>query len=130
MTVDSLEDRVLKFSMLELEGQPRFMHMGTSYLVNDLWSEVRRLRAEVEGLRSDAELLDALEQAAHRGSCPGVINDDAGRWAVSEDGMQNVPDNDVPIDISTTFFVEADQWRPSIREAIRAWLDAMAKEKP
>jgi hypothetical protein len=42
-TVESLEDRVLKFMMLELDGQPRMMHMGTSYLVQDLMAEVRRL---------------------------------------------------------------------------------------
>jgi len=44
-TIESLEDRVLKFLMLELDGQPRFMHMGTSYLVRDLMAEVRRLSA-------------------------------------------------------------------------------------
>ena len=45
-TVESLEDRVLKFLMLELDGQPPFMHMGTSYLVQDLMAEVRRLSAQ------------------------------------------------------------------------------------
>jgi hypothetical protein len=46
-----LEDRVRKFSTLELPGQPTGVHMGTSYLVNDLWREVQRLRREEKHLR-------------------------------------------------------------------------------
>jgi len=44
--MDDLEERVKKFNSLSLPGQPLSMHMGTSYLVNDLWKEVKRLRAE------------------------------------------------------------------------------------
>lgn len=46
-SMDDLEERVEKFFMLMLPGQPMGMHMGTSYLVNDLWREVQRLREEV-----------------------------------------------------------------------------------
>ena len=49
----SLEERVTAFNMMELPGQPRFMHMGTSYLVNDLWQEIQRLQREVDGLLGD-----------------------------------------------------------------------------
>jgi hypothetical protein len=31
-----LRERVSKFNRMELPGQPMGMHMGTSYLVNDL----------------------------------------------------------------------------------------------
>lgn len=41
---DDLEERVNKFHLLELPGQPMAMHMGTSYLVSDLWREVKKLR--------------------------------------------------------------------------------------
>lgn len=41
---DDLKERVEKFNRLELPGQMPMMHMGTSYLVNDLWREVQRLR--------------------------------------------------------------------------------------
>jgi len=44
-----LKERVEAFNMMELPGQPRMMHMGTSYLVNDLWREVERLREEIKG---------------------------------------------------------------------------------
>lgn len=43
----TLEERVLKFNMLELPGQPQMMHMGTSYLVNDLWQEIKSLKAQL-----------------------------------------------------------------------------------
>lgn len=67
---------------------------------------------------NDSELLDFIE------TCEGaaLVSDDAGNWAVSVsgDGVQNVPD-DPPQDISTCFFIEKDQWRPSVREAILAY---------
>lgn len=63
---------------------------------------------------TDKERLDWLEQQDGF----ALVSDDAGRWAVVTDGMQNVPDPDKAIDISTSFWIEADQWKDSIREAI------------
>ena len=40
---DDLETRVNQFNRMALPGQPMGMHMGTSYLINDLWNEVKRL---------------------------------------------------------------------------------------
>jgi len=42
----SLKERVDSFRMMELPGQPQMMHMGTSYLVGDLWREICRLTAQ------------------------------------------------------------------------------------
>jgi hypothetical protein len=75
-------------------------------------------------LRTDKELLDGLEALVNRGDCPGIINDDNGHWAVSGSGVQNVPMGDDPVDIGTEFFVEAKDWKPTIREAIEAYLVA------
>lgn len=50
MAADTLEERVHKFNCLQLPGQPMGMHMGTSYLVQDLWAEVKRLQSEVDRL--------------------------------------------------------------------------------
>ena len=47
-TMAELGDRVERFNCRELPGQPVMMHMGTSYLVNDLWRMVLKLRAELE----------------------------------------------------------------------------------
>ena len=48
-----LETRIRQFQMLQLPGQPQGMHMGTSYLVNDLWTEVKRLRGLLEFILQD-----------------------------------------------------------------------------
>jgi hypothetical protein len=66
---------------------------------------------------TDTELLDWFED---KGSiaCAALVNDDNGHWAVSTTGMQNVPMQDTPEDIQTTFFIEAKDWKDSIREAI------------
>lgn len=47
-----------------------------------------------------------------------LINDDNGHWACVSDGIQNVPMDDETCDIQTTFFIEKDRWKGSIREAI------------
>lgn len=44
--LDDLQERVNCFNMLALPGQPQGMHMGTSYLIGDLWSELQRYRTE------------------------------------------------------------------------------------
>jgi hypothetical protein len=41
---DDLKARVDQFTLLQLPGQPKMIHMGTSELVIDLWHEVLRLR--------------------------------------------------------------------------------------
>ena len=38
-----LETRVNQFYALKLPGQPLITHMGTSQLVHDLWTELKRL---------------------------------------------------------------------------------------
>lgn len=42
--MEDLETRVKQFRSMSLPGQPIGMHMGTAYLINDLWSEVQFLR--------------------------------------------------------------------------------------
>ena len=51
--IEELGERVAQFQSLRLPGQPMGMHMGTSYLVNDLWRAVKQL-SEKEA-RDDAE---------------------------------------------------------------------------
>ena len=59
---------------------------------------------------------------------PGLLNDDNGHWAVSVEGVQNLPMDDGPADIQTTFFIEAKNWRPTLRGAIEAYLDESEEE--
>ena len=68
---------------------------------------------------NDTERLDWLE--SHFGF--GLISDDNGHWAVAGDGVQTCPDGPEPQEIDTTFFVEADKWKDSVREAIDEAVD-------
>lgn len=47
-----------------------------------------------------------------------LISDDNGHWACTMDGMQSVPTTDGVHDICTSFFIAANDWKGSIREAI------------
>lgn len=77
MARESLYDRALQFSLLQLPGQPQGMHMGTSYLVNDL---VRALKAADEKIAalshksSEAPGWRAIESAPKDG-CYLLAND-------------------------------------------------------
>jgi hypothetical protein len=75
---------------------------------------------------TDTDLICALEDAAKKGSCPGLINDDYGHWAVSETGFQNCP-RKTPADINTSFFVEKKEWKNSVREALVSWIEGKKK---
>lgn len=44
--MEDLKLRVQQFQLLDLPGQPQGMHMGTSYLVRDLWRELQRVASE------------------------------------------------------------------------------------
>lgn len=65
-----LEKRVQQFRCLELPGQPHGMHMGTSYLVGDLWGEVQRQREIAEAdYRKWEEFAHALQARADNAYC-------------------------------------------------------------
>lgn len=63
---------------------------------------------------TDTERLNWLEEH----DAYSLICDDNRHWACVSDGMQNVPMDDKTCDIHTTFFIEKDRWKNSIREAI------------
>jgi len=45
---EDLLERTNAFQMLQLPGQPQGMHMGTAYLINDLWRTVSALKKQLE----------------------------------------------------------------------------------
>ena len=67
--MEDLEERVHKFKTLSLPGQPMSMHLGTSYLVSDLWREVQRLREQLEAAEHPHSLDGAVCAA-----CGGTVN--------------------------------------------------------
>ncbi len=70
----------------------------------------------------DSAMLDWLEK--QQGSA--LVSDDHSRWAIAGTGFQSLP-SDEPTDIETHFLILADEWKPTVREAIRA---AMQAEQP
>ncbi len=65
-----------------------------------------------------------IETLTSFGDGPNIVYDDNGLFAVSSDGMQPVVTGDEKIEGSLTIFVEAQQWKPSIREALKHYLFA------
>ena len=67
---------------------------------------------------TDTERLDWLEKHSDGG---GVFNDDRWggplRWAFAASGFSPVVDNE-PLEGQWVFWVEKDDWKPTIREAI------------
>jgi len=59
-----------------------------------------------------------VEKLTAEGTCPALINDDAGHWALSLEGMQSVVRGPDPRDMETSFIVYAYQWSDSAPLAI------------
>lgn len=67
---------------------------------------------------TDTERLNWLEQQ----DGAALVNDDYGHWAVAFDGTQNCLDNP-PGDVTTSFWIQKEKWKDSIREAIDAAIE-------
>ena len=81
--LDEMLDRVNQFTMLRLPGQAQFMHMGTSYLVNDLADAVRRLREQLANAEAERKAWQR-EAAMLLEACEEVL------WLI--DGMEDIDD--------------------------------------
>lgn len=63
-----------------------------------------------------------LEELTKLGWAPCLLYDDEGHWAVSSEGVQSVAMGD-PIDMSMSHFIEKEDWKPTIREALNYFLN-------
>jgi len=117
---------VTKPAALELAAM--LIHCATDdspAVMSEAAAELRRLHAEVEALRKDAERLNWLEAVTHKGYAPQLVYDDNGNWAVSFDGVMPVPQADPPDEpLMVSARVEPHEWRSTTREAV----DAAMKE--
>ena len=71
---------------------------------------------------TDTDRINFFEKQCNKGSCPALVNDDNGHWAVAESGFQNVVVGKKGQDVHTTFFISAKEWKPTVRQAIDAWM--------
>ena len=68
---EDLKMRVEQFRLMKLPGQPQMMHMGTSYLINDLYAEIQRLQNEGRWVARVVELersIDLVRKAINNGT--------------------------------------------------------------
>lgn len=63
-----------------------------------------------------------LETYTRFGCAPNLIYDDNGMFAVTGEGFQPVVTGDELIDGDFTVFVQAKQWKKTIREALKSYL--------
>lgn len=92
----TLKERVDAFALMELPGQPRMMHMGTSYLVNDLWREIDRLQRQLDeerenylvGILTDDTLAPFLANhiccSGHECGCQGATVGSYIEWLIKQ----------------------------------------------
>jgi len=64
-----------------------------------------------------------LEELTKLGWAPCLLYDDAGHFSITGDGFQNIPSPDEKIDIQLEFYIMADQWHDTIREALDYYLE-------
>lgn len=76
------------------------------------------IRDHGQALVEAVSLSDAAKWLTDNVGC-NLISDDDGRWAVSTSGFQPVPeDGGFTETVSITSFVDPEEWKPSILEAI------------
>ena len=68
-----------------------------------------------------------IEVDKNLGIAPSVIYDDNGHFAVSADGMQEIPVEEEKGTIGLTTIVEKEQWKDSPREALESFLNELKK---
>ena len=76
----------------------------------------------------DGARLRKFMEWADKGLCPHLVFNDNGWWAVSFEGIGPVSMNEPPSDGQFHVNVEAGQWRRTVREAIDAATETLAKE--
>lgn len=92
--VPSLKERVQQFNRMQLPGQPMGMHMGTSYLVNELLQANEALQTERDRL---AKRIKSLEAALRVGR-GYVIGNSLSSHPVSKADLATI---DKALDLST-----------------------------
>ena len=76
---------------------------------------------EMSNEEINRDFCSIMQNMMKHGSCASLINDDSGHWAISGNGIQNVEVGDGPINLDTTFFLEAKEFADTIPEALRMW---------
>lgn len=126
--------RVLASTDLDLKSKDLPYIFVRNYHTNPITNGIATFESE-DGdiIKMDLPILDrlkagtinseeALEELSNLGYCPNLLNDDNRHWAVTSDGFQEVPSSTEPEDLNTAFFVNSNQWKSTIKEALIEYL--------
>jgi len=98
------------------DGGPYWTFCGCEEHDHDDWdSHHGTMRSWSEDI---AAAWEVVEKLVDEGYCVGLLHDDNGHWALSLDGLQNLPLFDYPEDVATAFFVSAEDWADTPELAI------------
>lgn len=88
--------------------------------IDELSEEIQRyIKAYFESIPFEF----IMEELSKLGQAPNLLYDDNGNWAVTSEGFQNVVSGDEPEDVETHFFLEANNWKSTPREALLHYLN-------
>jgi len=94
------------------------------YEVDD--KEIDKLGDQIFSLlkihKDDFPLEFIIEQLTKLGHAPNLLYDDNGHFALVGDGYQSIADG--ISDVELQFFVEKENWKNSVREALNEYLDS------
>lgn len=74
-------------------------------------------------MRSDTELLDALEAMTKKGACSAVLLDHTGHYAMVDEYMRMLMISGVRNEVKEALFLAAANWKDTVREAINSFID-------
>jgi hypothetical protein len=63
-----------------------------------------------------------IEELTKLGFAPSLIYDDNGRFAIGDNGYQDISIKDEPSEKNISFFIEKNDWKNNIRAALRHYL--------
>lgn len=107
-------------------------------LQNDSYNEeTNKYEKEYKEIDSlGKEILDSIKKYKDRlefdfilieltklGHAPNLLYDDNGKFAIEGSGFQTVAFGDEPVDMEMQFFIEAEYWKDTPREALDFYLN-------
>ena len=132
MTMHPGDEIITPYNEIEATDTLRYslIENGAKGLEND--KKIDSLSRRIEQLLKDnfdsLPFEFILNQLSRLGMAINVLNDDNGHWAVTADGCQSVTYGDDPVDVDTHFWVSARHWKPTLREALKFFLDDKEEE--
>ena len=96
---------------------------------DEIDKRAEEIRNFIKQYRSELSFEVIVESLTMLGAAPSLLYDDNGHFYIGGDGFQNLPTFDdswktKETDFQGTWFVPANGWKETIREALDAYLDS------